>query len=107
MSFMPQILKNFLNSEKAIASAIPLIIATVFVFTGKITEQEWMNFAMAITGIYVGGKAIHGAAAAGSKHKADAEAAKNELADLREALATNDDDTDDALEDKFDEDGAD
>lgn len=94
---IPTILKNFLNSEKAIASAIPLIIATVFVFMGRITEQEWMDFAMAITGIYVGGKAIHGAAAAVSGGKT----VRAELEELRAALVSNDDAVDAALEEKF------
>jgi len=97
---IPQILKNFLNSEKAIASAVPLIIATVFVFTGRITEQEWMEFAVLVTGIYVGGKAIHGAAAAAG----GGAAAKAELAELKSLLADADDEADAALEEKFSED---
>lgn len=83
---IPQILKNFLNSEKAVASLVPLIIATVFVFTGRITEQEWMDFSMMITGIYVGGKSIHGAAVAlgngkNGKTIADAVAGNDAAAD--------------------------
>ena len=97
---IPQILKNFLNSEKAVASAVPLIVATVFVFQGSITPQEWMDFALAITPVYVGGKAVHGAAAA----VGGGNAAKAELAELKTMLADVDDDADDALEAKFDED---
>lgn len=96
---MPQILKNFLNSEKAVASAVPLIIATVFVFTGRITEQQWMNFAMAITGIYTAGKTAHGVASEVS----GAKKAKSELAELKDKVSSNDAVADSALDAKFEE----
>ncbi len=101
------VLKNFGHSEKAIYSLIPLVIATVFVFTGRITEQEWMGFAEIIVGIYIGGKAVQGAAAAvssGSQHKAEAEKAKVELVKMKLALKTNDAAADAALAEKFDKD---
>jgi len=95
---IPQILKNLLNSEKAVASALPLIIATVFVFTGKITYQQWMDFAEVITGIYVGGKTIHGAAVAMSAGKAGG---KDEVEALKARLAATDAAADAALKKKF------
>ena len=92
---LPAILKNFLNSEKAVASAVPLIIATVFVFTGKITYQQWMNFAETLTAIYVGGKALHGAAAAVGT-------SKERVTALEARLDANDNAANAALEEKED-----
>ena len=96
---LPQIVKNFLNSEKAVASVVPLIIATVFVFTGKITYQQWMDFATAITGIYVGGKTVQGAAVALKKGHTPEEVASA----LRTELAAQDAKIDAKLQAKFEE----
>jgi hypothetical protein len=98
------VLKNFANSEKAIAVGVFAIIATVFVFVDRITVQEWMGYTEILLGIYVGGKAVQGAASAvsGSKAaKADAATAKVELAKLKTAIATNDDAANAALKAKF------
>lgn len=58
------VLKSFLNSEKAVASGLLVIAATVLAAVGKITVQEWMDYTEVLLGIYVGGKAIQGTAAA-------------------------------------------
>lgn len=58
------VLKSFLNSEKAVASGVLVIAATVLVAVGKITVQEWMDYTEVLLGIYVGGKALQGSAAA-------------------------------------------
>lgn len=77
------VLKNFINSEKAVASFVVLAGATAFVFTGKITVQEWMDFSKWVLGIYVGGKAIQGAASqfSGRPVKAEIERLDQRLSD--------------------------
>lgn len=57
------VIKNFANSEKAVAAGLLVVIATVFVFTGRITVQEWMDYTKVLLGIYVAGKTVQGAAA--------------------------------------------
>lgn len=109
---MLQVIKDFFHSEKGVFGyAIPLLIATLFVFLDRITEQQWMDFAVLMAGIYTGGKALHGGAAAlanGKKlkaeaegAKAEAEAAKAEAETLRASIANNDAAADAALEAKF------
>ena len=61
---IPMIIKQFLNSEKAVASGLAVIAATVFVFLGKISAQEWMSYSQVVLGIYVGGKSVQGAVTA-------------------------------------------
>jgi hypothetical protein len=106
---MLQVLKDFFHSEKGVFGyAIPLVIATVFVFIGRITEQQWMDFAVLLSGIYVGGKALHGGAAVianGKQLKAEVEAAKAEAKTLRDSIANNDSAIDAALNAKFAKDG--
>jgi hypothetical protein len=58
------VIKNFVNSEKAVAAGVLVIAATVFVFTNRITVQEWMDYTEILLAIYVGGKAVQGAASA-------------------------------------------
>lgn len=87
---IPAVLKNFLNSEKAVAAGVLAAIATVFVFTNRITVQEWMNYTEVLLAIYVGGKALQGGAAALAQ--------KHNLSEVVDELATrmkdkNDDDT--------------
>jgi hypothetical protein len=102
---MLQVIKDFFHSEKGVFGyAIPLVIATLFVFLDRITEQQWMDFAVLMAGIYTGGKAIQGGTAAisnGKQLKAEAEAAKAEAETLRATIAGNDAAADAALEAKF------
>ncbi len=91
-------MKDFFSSEKGVFGyLLPLAIATAFVFMGRITETEWMEFALVMAGIYTGGKAIQGSAAA----VANGKAAKAELEELKSMLVDNDEEADDALEEKF------
>jgi len=103
--FSLQVLKDFFHSEKGVFGyALPLIIATVFAFLDRITEQQWMDFAFLMATIYIGGKTIQGSAAVvagGQKAKAEAEAAKAEVAVLKSAASSNDAAADAALEKKF------
>lgn len=72
-----QVLRDFFSSEKGVFGYLtPLIIATIFVFAGRVTEQEWMEFALYLAGIYTGGKAIQGGAAQISGNRFRAELAK-------------------------------
>lgn len=90
-------LKNFLGSEKAIATGVLVIAATVMVILGKMTIQEWTSYTEILAGIYVGGKAIQGAASQVS----GARGAKAELASIKAALASNDSAADAAVAEKF------
>lgn len=103
---MLQVIKDFFHSEKGVfAYAIPLVIATIFVFLDRITEQQWMDYSALLVGIYVGGKTIQGGASVlvNSKQlKAEAEAAKVEAEKLRSSIAENDATADAALKKKFD-----
>ena len=58
------VLKNFINSEKAVASGILAIGATVLTALGQMTIDQWMGYTQIILGIYVGGKTLQGAATA-------------------------------------------
>jgi len=106
---MLQVLKDFFSSEKGVfAYLAPLVIATVFVFTGRVTEQEWMEFALYLAGIYTTGKTVQGSAKviANGKASSDAQqvdAVKEGLEVLKAMLAQNDFKADDALKEKFEE----
>ena len=60
---IPQVVKNFLNSEKGVIALALLIGATVLAAMSKMTVAEWQNYSIWIFGIYTGGKSIQGAAA--------------------------------------------
>jgi hypothetical protein len=104
------VIKNFLNSEKAIASGALVIAASAMVVVGKLTPQEWMDYTQTLLGIYVGGKTVQGAIASlGGKEagKVAAEAKQNEteavekLEELRRWIAANDAEADAAIAAKF------
>lgn len=83
---MLNVFKNFINSEKAVASFLVLIIAAVFAGMDKISVQEWIDLAKYVLTVYVAGKTVQGAAAVLSKNGED----KQALAKLKEAVASND-----------------
>jgi len=62
MNSIPQVIKDFLGSEKAIAAGLLVVAATVFVLTGKISFAEWQSYTTNLLGIYVAGKTIQGTA---------------------------------------------
>jgi len=66
------VIKNFLNSEKAIFVGLLVIAATVLAALGKMTVDQWIAYTewMAVT--YVAGKTVHGAAVAISGKPASA-----------------------------------
>jgi len=100
------VLKNLVNSEKAVVVGALIIAATVLVILNKLSIPEWLEYTQVLAGIYVGGKAIQGAASAvasGSAAKAEAAAVHVELAKLRTAIAGSDAAADAALAEKFDE----
>ncbi|UCC72059.1 MAG: hypothetical protein JSV86_17075 [Gemmatimonadota bacterium] len=100
------VLKNFANSEKAVAVGALILAATVLVILDRLSIQEWMEYTQVLAGIYVGGKALQGAASSvggGKQIKAETAAIKMELAELRTAIASNDAAADTALEEKFEE----
>jgi hypothetical protein len=109
---MFQVIKNLINSEKAVASGVLVIASSVMVATGEITAAEWTEYTKTLLGIYVGGKTVQGAAAmfaAGgkgevAKAKANEETAKKELSSLKGKLESNDAGADAALNAKFGDD---
>jgi hypothetical protein len=64
MNAIPQVIKDFLGSEKAVAAGLLVVAATVFVLTGKISFADWQTYTTNLLGIYVAGKTIQGTAAA-------------------------------------------
>ncbi len=60
---IPQVIKNFLSSEKGVIALALLIGATVLVSIDKMAIAEWQSYSIWIFGIYTGGKSIQGAAA--------------------------------------------
>jgi len=93
-----QVLKDFFSSEKGVFGyLLPLIGVTVFVFLGRVTEQEWMEYSLYMAGIYTGGKAVQGGAA----QIAGGNAARAELAELQEMILENDASADAALDERF------
>lgn len=63
-------LKSFWHSEKAVAVGLLVVGATVMVFTGEITPEEWMDYTKFLAVTYVGGKTVQGVAEMVSKKKA-------------------------------------
>lgn len=104
------IIKNFLNSEKAIASGVLVIASSLMTIAGKLTPQEWMDYTQTLLGIYVGGKTVQGAVAAlagrnpagdTAKAKDLAAGATSGLDELTRKIKDNDAAADSAIDDKF------
>ena len=55
------VLKNLLNSEKAVTGAVLVVGATVLAAMKLMPVADWQNFALWIYGIYAGGKTVQGA----------------------------------------------
>lgn len=95
---IPNVLKSFVNSEKAVAAGVLVVVVTIFVFTNKITVQEWMDYTKVLLGIYVAGKAVQGGASAfANGKKPDLDALADELT-IR--LLANDNEADKELDGK-------
>lgn len=62
MNSIPQVIKDFLGSEKAVAAGLLVVAATVFVLTGRISFADWQSYTTNLLGIYVAGKTIQGTA---------------------------------------------
>jgi hypothetical protein len=54
-------LKALSNSEKAVAVGALVLAATVMVFTGHLTVDQWIEYTEWMAVIYVGGKTVQGA----------------------------------------------
>jgi hypothetical protein len=97
------VLKNLLNSEKAVVTGLLVIAASVLAGLGKMSIDQWISYSQWMAGIYVGGKSIQGAAGAISNaktNKAIAEAAMGELAILTTKISANDAAADAAADNK-------
>lgn len=102
---MLNVLKNFANSEKAVAAGMLVIVATVFAFLGRITVDEWMDYTQILLAIYVGGKAVQGAAAqigAGRSVMTTLEKQDADIDDLLSAVYGEGDEEEDEEEDDVD-----
>lgn len=73
---LPAVLSNFLSSEKGVAFLLVYLVAIAFTLGGVInpTSAQWLDNTTLWLGIYTGGKAIQGAAAAISSRPAAAPA---------------------------------
>jgi len=59
---IPQVVKNLLNSEKAVAVGLLVIAATVLAAVGKISFAEWQTYTRDLAIVYVSGKTVQGVA---------------------------------------------
>lgn len=85
---MLNVVRNFINSEKAVALGLLVLGATALTALGKMTIDQWIDYTEWMAAFYVGGKSIQGAAAKiseASGHKATAAEATLELEKLRAA----------------------
>lgn len=62
-SVIPAVVKNFINSEKAVALGMLVIGATVLAAIGTMTIEQWIGYTKWMATLYVGGKTAHGVAA--------------------------------------------
>lgn len=63
-------IKALLNSEKAIAAGVLVLLSGVFVLTGKMTVDAWQSYTQWILGIYVTGKTLQGSVSAWASTRA-------------------------------------
>lgn len=59
---VPAVLKSLASSEKAIFCIALIVAASVLTAMGYMSVAEWQSYTQWLAGIYVGGKAIEGAA---------------------------------------------
>jgi len=94
---MPNVIKNFFNSEKAIAVGLLVIAASVLAGLGKMSISEWTSYTQTLAGIYVAGKSLQGGLGAFAASKANvslASAAVADLAKTTDQIQSNDADAD-------------
>jgi len=83
-------ISDLLKSEKGIFCGLLVLAGSVLTATGHMSVSEWQTYTTWISGIYVGGKAIQGGAAALSEKKADPTRTLELIDALKEVLAKND-----------------
>lgn len=93
-----RVIRNLLNSEKAVVAGVPVVGATVLAALGRISIPEWMDFVKWMASFYISGKAIQGAAS----QWATAKTAELEREKLRAGIAANDAAADQRME-EFDD----
>ncbi len=59
---IPGVIKNFINSEKAVAVGLLVIGATVLTALGNMSIEQWTSYTKWMATLYVGGKTAHGVA---------------------------------------------
>ena len=58
-----KVIRELLSSEKFVVTVLAIVAATVGAFQGALTWGEYYSFVQVATGVYIGGKALQGAAA--------------------------------------------
>jgi hypothetical protein len=58
----PVVIRQLLNSEKAVAAGVLVIASMILLLLDRITAEQWMNYTQVLLGVYVSGKTIQGAA---------------------------------------------
>ncbi len=93
---MRNVIKNLINSEKAVALGLLVIGATALAVFGKMTIDQWIDYTKWMGAFYVGGKSIQGAAVALGNSRVVAAEAAVELETLKRQLAKSDEAADKA-----------
>jgi hypothetical protein len=60
---------DLLKSEKAVAAGVLAVCATVMVFLGRMTVEEWTSYTQVVLVTYVSGKTLQGAVATVANRK--------------------------------------
>jgi hypothetical protein len=67
---IPSVLRDLAGSEKAVFCLALIAASSVLTAMGQMTMAEWQDYTKWIAGIYVGGKAIEGAATSVARARA-------------------------------------
>lgn len=104
---MFQVLRNLINSEKAVTSGVLVLASSVMVITGELTPQEWMAYTQTVLGIYIGGKTVQGAVSTlsgrsqGDRAKENEKQARAGIEAFDKIISANDAAADAAIDAKF------
>ncbi len=87
---MMDMLKNFIGSRKAVFVALLIIAATVFVIVGKMTIEQWQEFATWVGGVWVAAQGVEDAVVKSAKVKMDGAVKVHVAANMIDAVALED-----------------
>jgi hypothetical protein len=66
---IPQVIKDFLGSERAVVLGLLVAGATYLAATGKLPVDAWLKYTELLGSVYIGGKSLQSAAEALSTKK--------------------------------------